>query len=715
MFLATFLLMGTVIASGFGTETNRCSIVPLTLPVTSLTSIGEKQSFRGDWDINASVSGIRTKEERLAKIKGQPIVFAGDKNEQSARKRAEPFIMSGHPVYFADIKSEDEALQLARRLKKQYGVPAKFEVTGRAAIPVAAVYRAYQMTEGLFVWVHVVDAPEGFTSEDLISDPVVYRAPKAFARRTVAPSAITKNDAGNYLVDFGRAAFGWVEVNASTEVEGAAGEKLTEKHSVDIIPFCAIRGAKVYAPRSVETAFKRLQFKTELFSRGRCLSFPRELGEIMPMRYLEIQPGAFEPSKANVRMVALEYPYNETESGFSSDNPVLDDIYDLCKYTLRACTFAGMYMDGDRERLPYEADAYVTQLSNYAMSSDYDVSRATCDYLMPYSTWPTEYRQISVLMNWAYWMWSGHDDLIAKHYDKLKNEKLMERFRRAGDGLLETGGEMLRGAYEGAADIADWPPPERHGFEFRKVNAVVNAYYYIGLRQMAEIAAHLGKEADAAAFRARSSQVYESFQKAFFNESSGVYVDGEGAEHASIHANSLAVVAGLVPEDRIQSVGEYLSKQEMKCSVYFAQHFLEALFKTGYGARAVALMTADNDRSWAGMLKSGATLTKESWNESVNANVDWNHTWGAAAINILARCLAGVTPVKPGFEAVRIEPKPAGLSHFNAKVPTGKGPVEIRCERINGKYEYEIKTPAEAEIVISGRVSKVSPGKYVFR
>jgi hypothetical protein len=209
--------------------------------------------------------------------------------------------------------------------------------------------------------------------------------------------------------------------------------------------------------------------------------------------------------------------------------------------------------------------------------------------------------------------------------------------------------------------------------------------------------------------------VYESFQKAFFNENRGVYVDGEGAKHASIHANSLAVVAGLVPECRLKSVGEWLAGREMECSDYFAQHFLEALFKCGYGARAVALMTADNDRSWAGMLKSGATLTKESWNESVNANVDWNHTWGTAAINILARCLAGVTPVKPGFEAVRIEPKPAGLSRFNAKVPTGKGPVEIRCERINGKYEYEIKTPAEAEIVISGRVSKVSPGKYVFR
>ena len=669
--------------------------------------------FTGDWDLNSSVSGHVTEIITQTKVRHLPVVFAGDRDEAAARVRAKPFMEVGHPVYIMDSCREEDILALARKLKGRYDLKPKLEVTGPACFPAAAVYRKYR-SEELFTWVHAVDAPDGFTSEDLTYEPTPMRASKAFARRFVRPASIAKNAAGNWLVDFGRAAFGWVEARTPSAVRAVAGEKLTDAKSVDVIPFSAIRSATACAAATDGADFKRLVFKTEIYSRGRCLSIPRELGEVMPMRYLEVPAGSFEPTAENVRMVALEYPFDEGESGFVSDNRLLDDVYGLCKYTLRACTFGGLYIDGDRERLPYEADAWVTQLSNHAMSSDYEVSRVTCDYLMPYPTWPTEYRQISVLLNWTYWMWSGRDDLLRKHYAQLKDEKLMERFRRESDGLLETGGEMFHGAYEGAADIADWPPPERFGFEFRKANAVVNAYYYIGLNEMAEIATQIGKTEDADAFRARARRVYDSFQKAFFDAKRGIYVDGEGATHASIHANAIAVVAGLVPEKSLKGVGDWLAAREMECSVYFAQHFLEALFRTGHGARAVALMTADNDRSWVGMLKAGATLTKESWNEGVKANIDWNHTWGTAAINVIARCLAGVTPATPGFGKIRIAPDPAGLGSFDAKVPTAKGPVSVRYARTGDGERLIVTTPAPATVVFRGKTREVAAGTHEF-
>jgi len=690
------------------------SCLSVCLILGSAAGKADALTFAGDWDLNSSVSGHVTEIIVQTKVRHLPVILAGDRDAAAAKERAKGFMEVGHPVYLLDSCREEDILALARQLKKKYDLKPKLEVTGPACVPAAAIYQKYQRKEELFTWVHAENPPDGFTSEDLIHMPTQVRASRAFARRFVHPVSIAKNEAGNWLVDFGRAAFGWVEAKTPAAVDAVAGEKLTDGKSVDVIPFSAIRSARAKAAATDGAAFKRLVFKTEIYSRGRCLSVPRELGEVMPMRYLEIPANAFEPTQANVRMVALEYPFDETESGFFSDSRALDAVYDLCKYTLRACTFGGLYIDGDRERLPYEADAYVTQLSNYAMTSDYEVSRVTCDYLMPYPTWPTEYRQISVLMAWSYWMWSGRDDLLKKHYAQLKDEKLMERFRRDSDGLLETGGEMFHGAYEGASDIVDWPPPERFGFEFRKANAVVNAYYYIGLNEMAEIATRLGRTADAQAFRARAARVYDSFQKAFFDPERGIYVDGQGATHASIHANALAVVAGLVPAEKVKGVGDWLAGREMECSVYFAQHFLEALFKTGHGARAVALMTADNDRSWVGMIKAGATMTKESWNEGVKANIDWNHTWGAAAINVIARCLAGVTPAKPGFERIRIAPDPAGLGTFNAKVPTAKGPVTVRYARTGVKEHLVVTTPAPATIVFRGETREVAAGTHTF-
>ena len=685
------------------------------LPVVACLCLGANAVPSEDvWKLSSSAEAVEIISQ--TEQRHSPVIVMGDRDVATARARAEPLMKFGHPVYILTSCDERDILELTKRVVKKHDLSVKYDIVGPACFPASKVYRDVYSdnAKDKLVWrVRASDTPDGFTSEELIAMPTQVRASRAFTRRIAAPASVKRTSSGGWLVDFGLHAFGWAETAAPVAVRGMAGEKLTPGGSIDAKVGSAIRSAEVRC--AAGDGWRRLVFKTEIFSRGRCMSVPRELGEIMPMRYVELPADCgFVPSADNMRMVALEYPFDESESGFSSSDAKLDRVYDFCKYSLRACCFGGMYIDGDRERLPYEADAYVTQLSNYAMSSDYEVSRITHDYLMPYPTWPTEYRQISVLLAWTYWMWSGRDDLLRKHYAQLRDEKMMERYRRESDGLLETGGEMFHGAYEGAADMVDWPPLERFGFEFRKVNAVVNAYYYICLQKMTQIAAHLGHPIDAAQYSGRAAKVYQSFQQAFFDEKRGIYVDGEGATHASIHANALAGVAGLVPERRLKGVGDWLASREMECSVYFAQHFLEALFMTGHGARAVELMTAENDRSWIAMLNSGATITKESWNESVKANIDWNHSWGAAAINIIARCLAGVTPGAAGFGTVRIAPNPAGLSHFEAKVPTAKGPVTVRYGKTPKGESLSVDTPVEATVDFGGESRRVAPGSHSF-
>ncbi|MBO5751989.1 MAG: hypothetical protein J6R80_06265, partial [Kiritimatiellae bacterium] len=90
------------------------------------------------------------------------------------------------------------------------------------------------------------------------------------------------------------------------------------------------------------------------------------------------------------------------------------------------------------------------------------------------------------------------------------------------------------------------------------------------------------------------------------------------------------------------------------------------------------------------------------------------HSWGAAAINIIARCMAGVTPLSHGFKTVRIAPDPAGLENFDAEVPTAKGPVKVRCTLNGGRYKLEVETPVAAEIAFGGKIRSVSAGKYIF-
>jgi hypothetical protein len=103
-------------------------------------------------------------------------------------------------------------------------------------------------------------------------------------------------------------------------------------------------------------------------------------------------------------------------------------------------------------------------------------------------------------------MWTGNTKSIERNYDLLKNEKLLTRFERASDGLIVSGGEKCRpqGCNRlGLADIVDWPVDERDGFDFRDVNAVVNAFHYRSLLAMADMAGALGKTEDAAYLAAR--------------------------------------------------------------------------------------------------------------------------------------------------------------------------------------------------------------------
>ena len=108
----------------------------------------------------------------------------------------------------------------------------------------------------------------------------------------------------------------------------------------------------------------------------------------MPFRWLEVVKAPFPVTEGNVRQVPIYYPYNMSESSFDCDSMELVRVYDFCKHSIRATTYMGKFIDGDRERLPYEADSYITQLGTYAITSDQTLVRAMADYFATHTTWP---------------------------------------------------------------------------------------------------------------------------------------------------------------------------------------------------------------------------------------------------------------------------------------------------------------------------------------
>ncbi len=511
----------------------------------------------------------------------------------------------------------------------------------------------------------------------------------------VAPAKITQKSKGQYLVDFGKVAFGYLQLELDSpiaqQMEVHFGERGNAEGIIKELGGTTVRYYKV--EQALVQGINTLDIRPPQDQRnthGAAVKLPKEIGVIAPFRYVELVNCPVELKASMVRQVAVHYRFDETASSFESSDPVLNAIWHLCKYSMKATSFCGVYVDGDRERIPYEGDAYINQLSHYAVDREYSLARYSHEYLLKHPTWPIEWSQHSVFMAWTDYMYTGDKESLAQNYDVLKEQKTQE-FRARADGLLNTGAPTNRGARV----VLDWPMGERDGYQIKEVNTVVNAFYYQTLLRMADMAAVLGKDADAAEYQKKAAQVKSVFNQVFFAAERGLYIDAGGTDHVSLHANMMPLAFGMVPLENQQSVADYVVSRGMACSVYGAQYLLEGLYNAGRANEAFELLVSKEIRSWYNMLRVGSTITLEAWDDRFKPNQDWNHAWGAVPGNIIPRYLLGVRPLKAGFSKVLIRPMPGPLERVESVIPTIRGPLGIKIRNEPGKpFELTVSIPA---------------------
>lgn len=300
------------------------------------------------------------------------------------------------------------------------------------------------------------------------------------------------------------------------------------------------------------------------------------------------------------------------------------------------------------------------------------------------------------MMAWADWMYTGDIASVQQHFDLLKKEKTLEQYARDDGLLVSFPDQKVRPPNN--RDIVDWPPSERDNFDFTPVNSVINAFHYLNLTQMADMANALGRHDDYLFYSNRAKQVYQAFNQVFYDQENRVYLDGEGSNHSGFHANVAALAFGLVPEQNKAKVIALLKSKGMAGSVYFAQYLLEALYLSGESDYALSLMTAKTERSWFNMLRVGSTITLEAWDDKFKPNQDWNHAWGAVPGNIVGRFLLGVTPLEPGFKRIKIAPQLSRLHFAEGAVPTIRGEVYVSIRKKGSdQLELKVTVPSNSE------------------
>jgi hypothetical protein len=492
------------------------------------------------------------------------------------------------------------------------------------------------------------------------------------------PLEITNVSPGVWLVDFGRVAFGNLRLtppaNTTNEITIHFGEALTNG-LINCHPPGTVRYALTKILLSGTNQIIGAPAANKRNTTPPAVLTPAEWGVLLPFRWVEIEdwPGKLGDDQVQ-RRAAFDSSWDDGAATFHSSNEMLNRIWDLCRYSIKATTFAGVFVDGDRERISYEADAYLDQLSYYACNPDPQMARDTFDRLMKFSTWPTEWAAHMVFIAHADWMQTGDTNWLAPRYEALKSKLLLDR--AGSDGLVLSNEKQIR-----HDDIVDWPLGERDGYVFTPINTVVNAFHLRSLALMAELARALNKEKDVEEFNRREQTTRAVFQQTLFDPVRGLYRDGIGTEHTSLHANLFPLAFGLVPDGQQARVTDWLSRRGMVCSVYGAQYLLEGLFENNADIAALNLITAPTDRSWQHMVESGTTITWEAWDQRFKPNQDWNHAWGAAPANLLSRFVLGAQPLAPGWSRAKICPHTGNLTFAEGKIPTPHGAILIKWKR----------------------------------
>lgn len=542
--------------------------------------------------------------------------------------------------------------------------------------------------------------------------------PNSFQVEKIAPVAF-ENRGDFYFIDFGKSAFATIDFTYDAKsphtLTFRIGEQLEGKN-INRTPFekSSIRYQEIQIPVKPGQTEYQLPVKVDKRNTlpGKALPLPDGFPVLIPFRYAEVEGAQETITAENFKQLAHFSYWEEDSSSFESSDDILNQVWDLCKYSIKATTFNGLYVDGDRERIPYEADAYLNQLSHYTTDREYAIARQTIEYFMEHPTWPTEWQQHVALMFYADYMYTGNTELIEKYYERLKYKTLYELANE--DGLI-TSTKMTpelmanlgfpKKMKETFRDIVDWPSAgwggdptnkgERDAYVFKDYNTVVNAFYYKNMKIMSEFAQALGKTQEAMDFELRALKAKKAVNEQMFDSERGVYVDGIGTDHAALHANMLPLAFNMVPKEHIESVVEHIKSRGMACSVYGSQYLMDGLYNAGAADYALDLLTDTSDRSWYNMIHIGSTITLEAWDLKYKNNLDWNHAWGAVPANAIPRGLWGIQPKTPGFGIASIKPQMSDLKSSSIEVPTIKGTIKGTYTYKNPRLQvFDIEIPA---------------------
>ena len=239
-------------------------------------------------------------------------------------------------------------------------------------------------------------------------------------------------------------------------------------------------------------------------------------------------------------------------------------------------------------------------------------------------------------------------------------------------------------------NFADWvtgwptgsPPDDETGSA-----AVLDLQLALAYDWAADLEKSVGNGGMGESDRAEASKLKAWVVRSDWDAGRGLFADQPSHRTWSQHANTLALLAHLVPPAQGRSIFEKMIADSTlaPASIYFRAYTNAALREVGLGDRYLEMLDP-----WRKMLNIGLT----TWAETADPARSDCHAWGASPNFELLRTVAGIDSLAPGFARVRVAPSLGKLTQVHARMPHPRGEIDVMLVRREGQLTADVELPA---------------------
>jgi len=403
-------------------------------------------------------------------------------------------------------------------------------------------------------------------------------------------------------------------------------------------------------------------------------------------RQVEINGLKYKPNAADL-VVQVVNTDVAPAGNFECSNPLFNQIYQNYLRTQLGNLHGSISSDcPHRERLGYTGDGQVaieSAILNFDMTQFYqkwfldmeDARNHKTGYVphtVPFGgggggpAWGSGY----IIMNWQYFLYYGDRQVLATHYEGMKQWIAYLGTRCDSNGIV------VREEPKGWC-LGDWATPEKIKLSPELVNT---CYYYHNADLMAKIAGELGKQSDLEQFVRLAESIKSDINKKFINRVTGEYLDGKQG------ANIFPMAFGIVDERNkvqlfdhiVKHLGE--NKNHFDTGILATPLLLQVLTENGRPDLAYLVMNQRDFPSYGDyIIGKKATTIWENWDGASSHS----HPMYGSVIAWFFRTPAGLAPdlANPGSRDIVIHPFTNNELTF----------AKASCNSVYGKYAVSWK------------------------